>query len=156
MRKIFVVMLALMLMGCAASAQSYTVTTNGCGAKNLGYCTLQVTDQTNAPYQIVVDHRANAQGFIDRLVVETAGFPATVIYPGPTDNNHFTITGFVDTPPSHTDVNGVLTIDTDDGRVHAELEYVAHYVWTCSGRGCAGTQVGWHYFVNEGSVITVQ
>ncbi len=130
---------------------TYTVTQNSCGNKNLGYCSLPVTDDNNVPYLIVVDHRSNSQGPIDTLSIETPIFPYTTLY-----TSHAAFAGFVTAPPSTTDVFGVLTVDTDDGQVHAGLEYRAHYVFTCSGRGCAGPVIGWHYFVQSGSTITKQ
>lgn len=155
MRKSVLLVLSLFLVGllfARSEAQTtYTVVQNSCGAKNLGYCTMNVTDQTNAPYQIIVDHRSNSQGFLNTLTIQTPVFPSTILY-----EDHATLEGFVDVPPSHTDVNGTLTVDTDDGHTHAVLNYVAHYVWICSGRGCAGTQIGWHYVVQAGSTVTVQ
>lgn len=142
----------LMLILPALGQTTYTTTADGCGAKNLGYCRLFVTDQNSAPFDLILDHRNNSQGPMETL---TVNYP----YPGP---NVFTVhgafSGFVADPTWDRKAHhlGSGSFLSDDQKVSGQFDFEAYYVGTCSGRGCAGTVVGWHYRVLSGSTVTVQ
>ena len=65
--------LLLLALAIVASAQTttYTTTKDGCGAKNLGYCRLDVTDQLNHPFVAVLDARYASSGQINTLPITT-------------------------------------------------------------------------------------
>ena len=144
----------LLALTTFASAQTttYTTTADGCGAKNLGYCRLNVVDQASNPFIVVLDARYNSQGQINTLEVYT---PANT-YP-PLLSVHGAYSGFVKNPDgtSHP-YYGSGSFLSDDGTVEGTFLFYAYYIGTCSGRGCYGAVVGWHYRVLVGSTVTQQ
>ena len=140
---------AVLLAGTALAQSTYTTTADGCGGKNLGYCILPVHDQSGQTFQLTLDARYNSQGQINTL---------TVAYPFP-GNTIFTVhgaySGFVGNPNgTHTAYYGSGSFASDDSTVNGQFSFYAYYVATCSGRGCAGATVGWHYRVLTGSTVT--
>ena len=145
--------LLLVALVTVASAQTttYTTTTNGCGAKNLGYCRLSITAQSGQPFDLILDARYNAQGPINTLTVNQP-------YPGPTlFSVHGAFSGFVANPNGTKQAYyGAGSFDSDDGSVAGSFQFYAYYIGSCAGRGCYGVTVGWHYSVLSGSTVTQQ
>lgn len=138
-----------LLLVSSCLAQTYTTTADGCGAKNLGYCRLPVQDQNSQPFLAVLDARYNAQGQINTLQIYT---PDNA-YP-PLLSVHGAYSGFVANPNgTHQAYYGGGSFLSDDGTVTGTFPFYAYWVGTCSGRGCAGTVVGWHYRVLMGSTV---
>jgi hypothetical protein len=154
MRIVALPQLLLVLAATVAGAQTttYTTTADGCGAKNLGYCRLNVTDQLNHPFVAVLDARYNSQGPINTLQIYT---PDNT-YP-PLLSVHGVYLGFVPNPNGTRQAYyGAGSFLSDDSTVEGTFQFYAYYISTCSGRACAGTMVGWHYRVLIGSTITQQ
>ena len=145
--------LLLLALAIVASAQTttYTTTKDGCGAKNLGYCTLPVTDQNGQALQLTLDARYAASGQINTLSVATP-YPGTVVF-----SVHGAYSGFVPNPNGTRQAYyGAGSFLSDDSTVEGTFQFYAYYIATCSGRACAGTVVGWHYRVLIGSTVTKQ
>lgn len=150
MRKL-IVTFALLLTPLALPAQTYTTSADGCGGKNLGYCTLPASSYAGN-YKLVLDARNNSQGPINTLTITTPDFPATTLL-----TVHGTYAGFVANPDgTHNAYYSSGSFTSDDNTVNGQFTFYAYYVATCSGRGCAGTVVGWHFRVTSGSTVTVQ
>jgi hypothetical protein len=144
--------LLLLIMVCSASAQTttYTATQDGCGAKNLGYCVLHTLNDNGAPFTVTLDARYAASGQINTLEIDTV--PYSVL-----TRVHGSYSGFTGNPNgTHASYYGVGEFGSDDGTIKGAYQYYAYYVPTCSGRGCAGTVVGWHFKVLAGSTVTVK
>lgn len=146
--------LLLLALAIVASAQTttYTTTKDGCGAKNLGYCRLDVTDQLNHPFVAVLDARYTASGPINTLSITTPdnAYPYLL-------SVHGAYSGFVPNPNGTRQAYyGAGSFLSDDGTVEGTFQFYAYYIATCSGRACAGTMVGWHYRVLVGSTVTQQ
>jgi hypothetical protein len=154
--------LVMLLMPLAVSAQNtYTTTADGCGGKNLGYCLLPVNDQGGNPFQLVLDHRNNSQGPIDTMTVQAPDYPhaqmlsvhgAYAGFVGPTDNH----TPFFSSGSFASDATTVDSNGNTIPQVQGQFNYYAYYVPSCSGRGCGGTVIGWHFKVLTGSTVAVQ
>lgn len=140
----------LLLLATTAGAQTtYTTTANGCGGKNLGFCMLPATDQNAVHYLITLDTRVTGGGPINRLTISDAAND----YP-PILQDHGVFSGFVGNPNgTHAPYYGSGSFLSDDGKIKATLDFYAYYIATCSGRGCAGATVGWHYQVLMGSSV---
>ena len=157
MRKVALPLL-LLALAISASAQTaiYTTTADGCGAKNLGYCQLNATNESGARFRIVLDARYTASGPINTLTIFTQSNPYT-----PLLTAHGAFSGFVANPNgthaayySAPDKPGLFL--SDDGTVGGTFPFYAYYVGTCSGRGCSGVVVGWHYRVLAGGTVMVE
>jgi hypothetical protein len=136
-----------------ASAQTTTYTTSrdGCGAKNLGYCLDSIVDDNNQPFELVLDARYASNGPINTLDIRSSDNTTTYVHV------HGTFAGFVpNTNGTKQAYYGAGSFDSDDGHVAGSFQFYAYYVGTCSGRGCAGAMVGWHYRVLLGSTVTQQ
>jgi len=135
-----------------AQTTTYTTTADGCGAKNLGYCRLNVTDQLNHPFVAVLDARYNSQGQINTLTIETLPWPGSTVL-----SVHGKFSGFVPNPNGTRQAYyGAGSFLSDDSTVEGTFQFYAYYIATCSGRACAGTMVGWHYRVLTGSTVMQQ
>lgn len=160
MKKTMLVVIAgLMLMSTFVAAQTstFTVTQDSCGAKNLGYCDLPVVDQFGTPFNIVLDHRNASSGPIDTLTL----YDTNHTYP-PMFTVHGTFAGFIGNPNGTRQAYfGAGSFESDgktsDGKsqVEGRFWFYAYYVGICSGRGCAGSAVGWHFRLLGGSTVTV-
>jgi hypothetical protein len=138
----------------AIAQTTYTTTVDGCGAKNLGVCSVDVQDGAGNHYRAVLDHRFLSAGYyINRLELYTYDNP-----PQTFASYHGAFTGFVADPSwdkaTHHSGSGAFTADDGSG-VTGQFDFDAYYIRTCAGRGCAGVSVGWHYRVLLGSTITV-
>jgi hypothetical protein len=143
-------LLLALAIGASAQTTTYTTTKDGCGAKNLGYCRLDVTDQLNRPFVAVLDALYNSQGPINTLTIETLPWPGSTVL-----SAHGTFSGFVPNPNGTRQAYyGAGSFLSDDGTVEGTFQFYAYYIATCSGRACAGTVVGWHYRVLVGSTVT--
>ncbi len=147
MKKLIFLILAMSLPLCAQT--TYTTTADGCGAKNLGYCRLSVDDQNGQPFDLVLDTRNTASGPINTVAVNYP-WPGSQVF-----SVHGVYSGFVPNPNgTHTAYYGSGSFLSDDKTAGGNFTFYAYYVASCSGRGCAGTVVGWHYKVLTSSVVT--
>jgi len=135
----------ILALAGSAFAQTTTLTTvqDACNGKVNQFCTLQVSaNPDNGVTQLVIDNRNNFGN----------------LYLGAWPNNqvHGAYSGFVSNPDgTRNDFYGTGSFVSDDGTVNGTFNYRAHYVSTCSGRGCGGT-LGWHYLILTGSTVEVQ
>jgi len=145
MRKSVLAVLAVFVLGALVTAHgqtTYTVTADSCNGKVNMYCTLPTVDENGNVGTATIDNR-NDYG---NLYPQGWG----------TDRVHGTYSGFVSNPNgTRTDFFGTGSFVSDDGMVVGTFNYKAHYVGSCSGRGCGGT-LGWHYLILTGSTIEVQ
>jgi hypothetical protein len=130
------VFLLLLLCGtlAAQTTTTYTLTQNSCAGTANQYCLLPTDGGT-----FTMDNRAPSRlGYLE--------FPnGTWI--------HGAYSGLVSNPDgTRNPFYGTAHYLSDNGTVTATLNFYAHYVSTCSGRGCGGT-LGWHYTFLTGSVI---
>jgi hypothetical protein len=143
-------LLSLIILAGTALASTYTTTANGCGAKNVGYCTLSVVDQNNQPFTLTLDLRVNGTGPIDTLAVSYP-YPGAKLF-----SVHGTYSGFVANPNgTRQPYYGSGSFVSDDQTVNGTFSFYAYYVGTCSGRGCGGT-LGWHFQILSGSTVTTE
>jgi hypothetical protein len=145
--------LLLLALVAVASAQTttYTTTADGCGGKNLGYCLVAVKDQSGNSFLLALDARYTSSGQINTLAIETADGTAIAF------TVHGTYAGFVANPNGTKQAYyGAGSFDSDDSSVEGSFQFYAYYIASCSGRGCSGTVVGWHYRVLVGSTVTQQ
>jgi hypothetical protein len=142
-------LLALVAVASAQTTTTYTTTADGCGAKDLRYCILNVVDDSGQPFQLTLDHRYNAQGPIDTLTVSYP-YPGAQIF---SVHGVYTLTAC--TSPAKTCYSTVSFV-SDDGKVAGNFQTYVYWVGTCSGRACGPVVVGWHYRVLVGSTVTQQ
>lgn len=147
------VLFSVLFLAGVSTATTYTTTADGCGAKNLGYCRLNVIDQASNPFAIVLDTRyTSTVGQLNTLsVYDTAN-----TYP-PLLSVHGAYSGFFGNPNgTHNPYYGAGAFLSDDGTVQGTFLFYAYYVKFCSGRGCGGGVVGWHFRVLVGSTVINQ
>jgi hypothetical protein len=152
MKKVIFVLLA-MSMPLFAQTTITTVRTlqDGCDQKSI-YCTLAVMDENNAAGQILVDNRSTAQGPLGFLTVSALEFSGT---------GRGTYTGFHGNPDgTKNPFDGTATYsgsgydaDGNPFTMSGTFYYHAHFVSTCSGRGCPN--YGWHFTIKAGSTASV-
>ena len=141
----------ILLAGTALASTTYTTTQTGCGGKNLGYCMLPASSN-GVNYLITLDTRYTGGGQINRLTISDSAND----YP-PILQDHGVFAGFVPNPDGTTHpYYGAGSFLSDDGLVSGSFQFYAYYIGTCSGRGCAGTTIGWHYQVLLGSTVTTE
>ena len=128
----------MFLLAITASAQTtYTTTSDGCGAKNLGYCTLPVNGGT-----LTLDARVAPSGPINKLTL-----PTGIQY-------HGTFSGFNPNPNgTRNPYYDVGSFVSDDHSVVGTFQFYAWYVGTCSGKGCGPVAIGWHFRVLQESTV---
>jgi hypothetical protein len=143
-------MLFLFILPTFGIAQTFTLTQSCGGAKNLGYALCQYVSPDGS---IEFDNRGATPG---GLFVQSAEFNG--------DAYHGVYSGFVANPDgSHSSYygNGSYTggTGTDSNNLPfsatASLPFYARYVGSCSGRGCAGTTIGWHFTLLPGGTVTI-
>jgi hypothetical protein len=145
--------LLLVALVTVASAQTttYTTTADGCGGKNLGYCLVAVKDQSGSAFLLALDTRYTGSGQINTLSIETSDGTSFIL------QKHGVYDGFVPNPNGTRQAYyGAGSFTSDDDSVSGAFQFYAYYIATCSGRGCAGAMVGWHYRVLLGSTVTQQ
>ena len=77
MKQLMLFALLAMSLPMFAQTSNYTVTQDGCGAKNLGYCQLNIVDQASTSYRLVLDKRIAANGPINTLTITNPDYPYT-------------------------------------------------------------------------------
>jgi hypothetical protein len=145
--KIRFVLPLLFLLSMSAFAQTtYTTTADGCTAKaSFENCTLPVIDQNHVASYVAVDTRGsypNGTMYIGGWGLD----PHSGVFAGLNGNPNGTHNAFY----------GAGSFESTDELVSADLQFYAYYVASCSGRGCSGTQIGWHFRFLAGSTIAVQ
>lgn len=152
MKKTALSLFCLLIASFAAAQTTYTTTSDACNGKANMYCTLPVADQNGTPSMVTIDNRNNfgnlyPNGWGSASVHGTySGF---ISNPDGTRND-FYWTGYFASDATIVDSDGVTV-----PKVAGTFNYKAHYVGSCSGRGCGGT-LGWHYSILTGSTVEVQ
>lgn len=148
MKKVAVAVLLLLVSAMAAQTATYTTTQDACGGKANQACyNIPTIDQNAVAGFISIDNRTGTTVPIQfNFYLGQYG----------TNGMHGTYAGFVANPNESKDpFDGMAMFVSDDGRVHAQLQFHAYFIKTCSGRGCGGT-LGWHYRILMGSQVIAQ
>jgi hypothetical protein len=138
MTKLFLPM--FLLLSLASFAQTtYTTTANACSGKINQMCTLPVEDQNHVGSCVIIDNRSPSRiGYMDLSC--TFG----------TNEHHGVYSGFTANPNgTRSPFYGVAHYVSDDGTIHATLNYYATY-------STQRFETGFHYQILVGSTIAVQ